>query len=72
MSESPWVTEKEASNQLGVEEATLQFWREIGYLRPGTHWRKFYEEYYPENSLETIHQIFKVDLLLKGEIVWVL
>ena len=43
MSESPWVSEKEASNQLGVNEKTLLYWREIGYLKPGTHWRKLDE-----------------------------
>jgi len=44
MSKTPWVTEQEASNQLGVAEETLQYWREIGYLRPGTHWKNYYEE----------------------------
>ena len=39
MRESPWVTGPEASNCLGVSEETLHRWREIGYLKPGTHWR---------------------------------
>ncbi len=39
MNNSPWVTSKEASRQLGVTEKTLHHWREIGYLKPGTHWR---------------------------------
>ena len=39
MKESPWVTEEEASLRLGVTEKTLRKWREIGYLKPGTHWR---------------------------------
>ena len=39
MSESPWVTGKKASLELGVSERTLQMWREVGYLKPGTHWR---------------------------------
>ena len=44
MIETPWVDEKEASNQLGVSEETLKFWREIGYLKPGTHWRRSFEK----------------------------
>ena len=39
MSKSPWVAGQEASACLGVSEETLQLWREIGYLKPGTHWR---------------------------------
>ena len=39
MSKSPWVTGQEASDGLGVSEETLQLWREVGYLKPGTHWR---------------------------------
>ena len=39
MNESPWVNEKLASEKLGVSEDTLRSWREIGYLKPGTHWR---------------------------------
>ena len=39
MLENPWVDSTEASASLGVSESTLQHWREIGYLKPGTHWR---------------------------------
>ena len=39
MNQSPWVTEQEASIQLGVDEKTLRSWRDIGYLKPGTHWK---------------------------------
>ena len=39
MKYTPWVNEKEASERLGVTEETLRNWREIGYLKPGTHWR---------------------------------
>ena len=39
MNENPWVSEKEASERLGVSEVTLRRWREVGYLKPGTHWR---------------------------------
>ncbi len=39
MKPSSWVSEKEASDLLGVSEGTLSLWREIGYLKPGTHWR---------------------------------
>ena len=34
-----WVKEKEAEKILGVNEKTLDFWREAGFLKPGTHWR---------------------------------
>ena len=34
-----WVSEKEAGEIFGVDEKTLEFWREVGYLKPGTHWR---------------------------------
>ncbi len=39
MQENPWATSIEASNFLGVSENTLELWREIGYLKAGTHWR---------------------------------
>ena len=44
MTNIPWVSEKEASKSLGVDESTLRFWRKVGYLRPGTHWRRSPEE----------------------------
>ena len=34
-----WLSEKEASEVLRVDEQTLAVLRERGYLRPGTHWR---------------------------------
>ena len=39
MSSNQWLLEEEASRHLGVSSGTLQHWREIGYLKPGTHWR---------------------------------
>ena len=39
MIEIHWSTETEASAFLGVTEKTLKRWREVGYLKPGTHWR---------------------------------
>ncbi len=45
MKETPWVNQKLASEKLGVSEETLNSWREIGYLKPGTHWRSS-----PENE----------------------
>ncbi len=39
MSSNQWLLEEEASRKLGVSSKTLQHWREIGYLKPGTHWR---------------------------------
>ena len=34
-----WLSEKEASKALRVDEQTLEFLREGGYLKPGSHWR---------------------------------
>ena len=34
-----WLSEKEASEVLRVDEQTLEVLRERGYLKPGTHWR---------------------------------
>ncbi|AAP99826.1 hypothetical protein EV08_0470 [Prochlorococcus marinus str. SS2] len=31
--------EEDASQHLGVSKKTLEYWREVGYLKPGTHWR---------------------------------
>ncbi len=39
MSQGPWVSSLEASKVLGVSQDTLEKWREVGYLKPGTHWR---------------------------------
>ncbi len=39
MAKNPWVSGQEVSESLGISEKTLQRWREIGYLKPGTHWR---------------------------------
>ena len=39
MKDNPWATSIEASETLGVSEQTLEHWREVGYLKPGTHWR---------------------------------
>ncbi len=39
MSIKQWLLEEDASRHLGVSQKTLQYWREIGYLKPGTHWR---------------------------------
>ena len=39
MIQKTWLNEEEASFKLGVDVETLQRWREIGYLKPGTHWR---------------------------------
>ena len=39
MNQNTWATEDEASKEFGVSVQTLQFWREVGYLKPGTHWR---------------------------------
>ncbi|WP_269623115.1 hypothetical protein [Prochlorococcus marinus] len=39
MSSNKWLEESEASKELGVSEKTLKYWREVGYLKAGTHWR---------------------------------
>ena len=36
---SMWLSEKEASKCLKVDEQTLEIMREGGYLKPGAHWR---------------------------------
>ena len=36
---SIWLSEKEASKVLRVDEQTLELLREGGYLKPGFHWR---------------------------------
>ena len=34
-----WLSEKEASEVLRVDEQSLEVLRERGYLKPGSHWR---------------------------------
>ena len=34
-----WLSEKEASKVLSVDEQSLELMREWGYLKPGSHWR---------------------------------
>ena len=36
---STWLSEKEASEVLRVDEQSLEVMRERGYLKPGSHWR---------------------------------
>ena len=36
---SMWLSEKEASEVLRVDEKSLVVLRERGYLKPGSHWR---------------------------------
>ena len=36
---SMWLSEKEASEVLRVDEQSLELMRERGYLKPGFHWR---------------------------------
>ena len=36
---SIWLSEKEASEVLRVNEKSLEVLRERGYLKPGNHWR---------------------------------
>ena len=37
--ESKWLSVKEASEVLRVDEQSLEVLRERGYLKPGSHWR---------------------------------
>ena len=39
LEESIWLSEKEASEVLRVDEQFLELLRERGYLKPGSHWR---------------------------------
>ncbi|WP_413677590.1 hypothetical protein [Prochlorococcus sp. MIT 0916] len=39
MEESKWLSVKEASEVLRVNEKSLEVLRERGYLKPGSHWR---------------------------------
>ena len=50
MPNTQWLLEEDASRHLGVSQKTLQHWREIGYLKPGTHWRSA-----PSMNLSLIH-----------------
>tara|TARA_Y100001968_G_scaffold124086_1_gene113094 strand:+ start:1287 stop:1529 length:243 start_codon:yes stop_codon:yes gene_type:complete len=34
-----WLSEKEASEVLRVDEQSLELLRERGYLKPGSHWK---------------------------------
>ena len=34
-----WLSAKEASEVLRVDEQTLEVLREMGYLKPGSHWK---------------------------------
>ncbi len=34
-----WLSEKDASDVLSVNERTLEVLREKGFLKPGCHWR---------------------------------
>ena len=36
---SKWLSGKDASEVLKVEEQSLEVLRERGYLKPGSHWR---------------------------------
>ena len=37
--EAKWLSLKEASEALRGEQQSLEVLREIGYLKPGAHWR---------------------------------
>ena len=39
INKSIWLSEKEASKVLKVDEQLLEFFRERGYLKPGSHWK---------------------------------
>ena len=37
--ESQWVSEKQVSEVLRIEQKNLEVLREMGFLKPGTHWK---------------------------------
>ncbi len=51
MEKSQWVSSSEASKFFEVSEKQLNSWREIGYLKAGTHWRSA-----PESKLSKSEQ----------------
>ena len=57
MSNSPWVSGEEASQRLGVSEKTLKFWRDVGYLKPGTHWRSSQREHSMPWNPEVVYHL---------------
>ena len=36
---SKWLSEKEASEILSIDQKSLEVLRERGFLKPGSHWR---------------------------------
>ena len=57
MSSNQWLLEEDASKRLGVSAGTLQHWREVGYLKPGTHWRSADNNSYMPWKPEVIYHL---------------
>ena len=57
MPESPWVSSVSACKELGIDQKTLDLWREVGYLKEGTHWRYIYKKYHLFNKSIFIYHL---------------
>ena len=57
MSSNQWLLEEDASKRLGVSSRTLQHWREVGYLKPGTHWRSAHKSHAMPWKPEVIYHL---------------
>ena len=57
MSDYPWASSLKASIHLGVTEKTLNHWREIGYLKYGTHWRNSVSIATTPRTSEVVYQV---------------
>ena len=57
MLENNWATSKKTSDYLGINQKTLKLWREIGYLKPGTHWRQVSEKHIFSRETEFIYHL---------------
>tara|TARA_Y100001968_G_C19378823_1_gene729198 strand:- start:562 stop:804 length:243 start_codon:yes stop_codon:yes gene_type:complete len=52
-----WISENEASKVLAIGIPTLDVLRELGYLKPGTHWRSSLDPKQLPWSPKVVYQI---------------
>ena len=57
MSDYHWVSSKEASNKLGINEDILGLWRDIGYLKYGTHWKRSKTNHNKNKTLDYVYHL---------------
>ena len=57
MSDNPWASSLITSEHLGVSENTLALWREVGYLKYGTHWRYANKSIQSSNENEILYHL---------------